>query len=238
MPRANKEAALEHESIRDIIKEELKKFKDEFQKELKKELKNELSDSLTNIIKTELQALRKQISAQDLEISSLKKRIETQRIEMASEKEEMMNEMTLRMQKRDYLIVSGLYEEQTGSVSERRTKDVEKIREVMKFLGNDSVTPENVMRIGKIEESRPRLVRFKCSSVEMRRHVLARSKELRRNDKFRNIYISPDMTHAQRESNRVLRNELKSRRDGGEDVRIVRNKIVTSEGNRGLSNFR
>ena len=66
---------------------------------------------------------------------------------------------------------------------------------------------------------------------ETKWEVLKASKALRNseNDIAKNIFINKDMTQKEREKNRILREELKSRRAQGQNVKIVKGKCVILE---------
>ena len=58
--------------------------------------------------------------------------------------------------------------------------------------------------------------------------LLRRAKELRNTSEHRGrVYVNPDQTKRQRELSKALRNELRARRDLGEDVVIRHGKIVS-----------
>ena len=57
--------------------------------------------------------------------------------------------------------------------------------------------------------------------------MLSRSSQLKSKPDWENVYVNPDMTLAERNANRLLRQELKERRNRGERNLIIRrNKIV------------
>ena len=145
------------------------------------------------------------------------------------ETEEILNEVEDRHAKRKFLIISGLPECKTGSPSERRFQDAETISELIADIGIDQFVPEKVARIGPLNQGKPRLLRFKCSDTSEKFSILRHAKNLRNNVKFPNIYINPDLTYIQRQRNKALREELKRRREAGENVRIRRGVVVESD---------
>lgn len=229
MPRGKNNASTEVNELREMMKKELSVFKHELQREFVEELKEDLSASLVNVLREEIQELKQQILQQEKEIVFLKKSLEDHQSRVFSNNEDIMIEMNSRIQKKDYLIMSGVPEAKEGSLEERRAWDEDLIQDIARTLGCSSLPTEDITRIGKIDRLKPRLLRMKCCSRESRMTLLRKAKELRKSDKFRGIFLSPDLTHIQRRNNRALRAELKERRERGERVKIAHNKIVSSD---------
>ena len=101
------------------------------------------------------------------------------------------------------------------------------IQGVASTVGVDDLEVTDVSRIGQAHESRPRLLRFKCNDRGSRMSLLRKAKELRNTSEHRGVYVNPDQTKRQRELSKALRNELRARRDLGEDVVIRHGKIVS-----------
>lgn len=131
-----------------------------------------------------------------------------------------------RIKKRKYLIVSGLSEPCHASLREREMDDSVAVKEIAHKLGITDFEPKEVHRIGKINQSRPRLLRFKAANLQIKSELLRNSKRLRLDAKFKNVFLDSDTTLIQRTRNRALREEIKSRREAGEDVVIYRGEIV------------
>ena len=140
--------------------------------------------------------------------------------------EEVVTEAMERQRRRKCLIVSGLPEHTQGSAVERRAHDIESLKSLAAEAGVDNLEPEEVVRIGRITSSRPRLLRFKCKTVNEKFTLLKKSMNLRHNSTFSRVFINPDMTRFQRETNKKLRKELRSRREAGEKVLIHRGRIT------------
>ena len=145
--------------------------------------------------------------------------------------EEVVRETMERQRRRKYLIISGLPEytgtcNQLESAVERRSHDIKGLKTLAAEVGIDDLEPEEVVRIGRINSSRPRLLRFKCGTADVKFDLLKKSKNLRHNPTFGRVFINPDMTRFQREVNKKLREELKSRREAGEKVIIHRGRVI------------
>ena len=63
--------------------------------------------------------------------------------------------------------------------------------------------------------------------IKKKKQILARAKSLREVDKWKNMYISPDLTIKEREEGKILRDKLRQLRSEGQDHYIIkRGKIV------------
>ena len=69
--------------------------------------------------------------------------------------------------------------------------------------------------------------------LQTKREVLRNAKKLRNSssDLLKKVYINPDLTVKQKEADKLLREEMWTRRGNGENVAIHRNKIITVEHN-------
>ena len=95
---------------------------------------------------------------------------------------------------------------------------------------------EEVIRIGRnTSRARPRLICVKCRSLDTKTNILRNAKKLHEQPTFRGVFVNPDRTKLQQRNDKLLRDELKRRKDLGEDVMILRNKIVNRHDN---TNFR
>ena len=91
---------------------------------------------------------------------------------------------------------------------------------------------DKMMRIGRLTEGRPRPLKILLKSIDSKKEILSRAKSLKDEEKFKRMFISPDLTRKQQALDKELRTQLKKFRDDGEtDVRIKSGKIVKN--NRG-----
>lgn len=140
--------------------------------------------------------------------------------------EDMIYEAEERFKRRKFLIISGAQERCDGSVEERKKHDEEYIAELCNQIGIKDFKPEETFRIGPIRDSKKRLLRFKCSNEKDKRTILQRSRNLRNFPKFEGVFINPDLTRNQRRKNAELRQELRMRRNAGENVAIRRGCVI------------
>ena len=100
-------------------------------------------------------------------------------------------------------------------------------------LGLEDVAVESTIRLGKREEEKTRLLRVTVESVKVKRSILQKAKKLRESEKWKSVFITPDLSPKERKRNKELRDELKRRTDEGEeDLVIRRGKIVKIQGSK------
>lgn len=149
----------------------------------------------------------------------------------------VMEEMEDRNHRRRNVIISGVLEQRSGDTDERRMADMERVEKLMQDL---SICVEDnairgITRIGKAGKSGHRLLKVTFRDQDIQRDVLRRAKQLRNMDMHRKTFINPDLTLLQRRERKNLNEELRRRRNSGEDVVIWKGKIVKKSQ---LQNFR
>ena len=149
---------------------------------------------------------------------------------------EVYDEVHQRVKRSKNVIISGVQEHLVGSVDERRVKDTAFVLQLLQAVkvecGEDDI---NVARLGKIQDNSYRLLRVTFPNDETATQALQAGKELRHHDEYKTIFINIDRTKTQQQQFSVLRRELKARREKGEDAVIFRNKVVSRESLRTLS---
>ena len=133
---------------------------------------------------------------------------------------EFIREMEERHRRQDFLIISGLPDDRAGSVEDRKQRDKALVSSLVQEIGHSEFVPVDMLRIGDLNTPSPRLLRVKCPSKETRTALLYDAKNLRFSQAFKKVFINPDLTRKQRESNKKLRAEVKRRREAGETVFI------------------
>ena len=137
-----------------------------------------------------------------------------------------INEIYDRQRRQNNVIISGVQEKAVGSLDERCEHDTQIVRSIFKFLDKaKEVDVRNAQRIGRLDLDRPRLLKVELSSFYDRNAILKNAKSLRRSS-WDSVFINPDYTEMERVQNRKLREELKRRRNSGEDVVLYRGRIV------------
>ena len=110
--------------------------------------------------------------------------------------EAVRREAEERYERRTCVVLSGIPEHLTESVSERSRKDKHIVGEIMKELEVGQMALEDISRVGPIRPTRPTILRCKRKKVEDKLFIL---KAARRNsERFKSIYINADRTFQQR----------------------------------------
>ena len=150
---------------------------------------------ILNIIKEETKSIQNIIQSlatriEDIEcslesalkrVNNVEKKIGKQQDAQEQNFEDLCYEAELRYHKRKSLIISGLPELKSGSLSERREADVEAMQNLTACLDLHDFNPKEMVRVGRIDATKPRLLRVKCRSIEEKSIVLQRSKKLKDN---------------------------------------------------------
>ncbi len=134
--------------------------------------------------------------------------------------EEVAEESYQRSLRAENIIISGICEPREGLLEERQQQDAMFCRELFRAL-DPSVEPKAVVRLGRTGNVKPRLIKVTCNSVKDKFSILRRSKELRSHPKFSKIFLSPDRTRRQQAEDKILREDLKRRREDGETELII-----------------
>ena len=93
----------------------------------------------------------------------------------------------------------------------------------------------SMYRIGKVEENKPRRLRIVVKSLDGKKEILSRAKDLKNVEKFKRMFISPDLTRKQQKVDKELRTELKKFREQGESTaKIKYGKIVKNVSGRDI----
>lgn len=138
----------------------------------------------------------------------------------------ILDEFEDRLRRKKSLIISGIPEQLEGPADQRSASDDKEVKNVVESLCEHHGGFSRIHRIGRFQSDKDRLLRVVFSNEEDAKAILYRAKQLRNTQSFRYIFINPDFTPFQRECNKRLREELKRRRDLGEDVIIRGGKTV------------
>jgi hypothetical protein len=132
-------------------------------------------------------------------------------------------EEDLEIERRKYnLIFHGVVEDETMS-------DADIIKHVVSHgLKLDHTRHiEEITRIGKTVNGKVRPIRVVLRSRESKREFLQRAKDLKDDDRFKKVYITPDLTRKQQEVDKNLRDNLKRiRADGEPAAKIQAGRVV------------
>jgi len=104
-------------------------------------------------------------------------------------------------------------------------QDIKFVEEVAGEVGVN-IAISKAIRLGEKTANRNRLLLVKVQDLESRHSLLKAARLLKSSQKYANIYISPDLSPTERARNRQLRQELKERREKGEEHLVIRGGAV------------
>lgn len=148
---------------------------------------------------------------------------------------DIFDEMELRQQRVNNIMVFGLPEKASGSLIDKEKFDKTSIEGLLAEAGVGRISPGNLRRVGKIVDGRSRPLKVELAGMADVQAVLRSGKTLRKSTRFKTVFVSKDFTKMQQIEMQHLRTELKKRKESGEDVVIYGNQIRTRDS---LQNFR
>ena len=211
----NDELRRENEKIMKMmgdIVEEMREMKGVIKRELKEELMVEMEKIRGNVVA----------------VAGMQEGNIQQQVSMVTDlKKEVLNTVKEEDEKRKRecnVVVHGLRKTESSD----RNKFETIMREVLEL---EDVRVEEINRLGKGEKernSKPVSVLVKFETPGQKWAVVSRAKKLRyAGEEYRRVMIVPDLTVRERMEDKKLREELRRRRDAGEnDIYISRGKIV------------
>lgn len=142
-----------------------------------------------------------------------------------------MEEKDEKVKRECNIILHNIQESVSDDTEERKRYDASSVDDVLDYL--EIAVPQEAMkpvRLGKknADSDKPRLLKVTLDSIETKKQVLSKAKTLKNSSRsdLQKVYVSPDLTPKEREANRKLREELKVRRDKGDDVMIRNGKVI------------
>ena len=142
--------------------------------------------------------------------------------------ENIQREKTEQEKRRRNLAVSNLPESEAASGEDRKKDDVELLSSIIKEELKLIVKIEHAFRVGKKTDERARILIVTLETEDCKWEILKAAKKLREseNEMAKNVFINKDLTRLEREKNKKLREEVKARRERGENVKIIRGRCT------------
>ena len=137
--------------------------------------------------------------------------------------EEEISELEEKESRKNNIIMVNLNESDKRVNEDRKKDDLNKVKDVLAKIAPESTELiSNPIRLGKFTDNKSRLLKINVGSVENKMHILKNANRLNKGIAIKNkIYINADLTIKERKQQKVLRDELKLRKDAGEiDLRI------------------
>lgn len=156
-----------------------------------------------------------------------------------------VDELKDRDNRRNNIVVYNMQEPNETMRSKRQSKDNDQVKDMLcngLCVDIQEGEIEQTTRLGirgKGPDAKPRVLLVHFNDPSLRDEVIQACSKLRKTEKWRSVYIAPDLSKDQRQERWNLREELKRRKEEGEENLIIRNgKIIPvkprpKSGNRG-----
>ena len=135
-----------------------------------------------------------------------------------------INEQRDRDKRKKNVLIFGLPESNANAAPiDRNTEDKEKVEKLFDDI-NSSTKPSFVKRLRSRNQDKPGPLLVVLSDQSERNPLLISAKKLRNLQQYKSVYISPDLTEAERLQDRELRkkrDELNSKRDSNAPFRYA-----------------
>lgn len=118
-----------------------------------------------------------------------------------------INELNEREKRKKNVIIYGVPESTKEILSEKKAEDEQQIKNVFEFIGKSEVKPVYSRRLRSKDMSKPGPILVELAESSLRNPILLAAKKLRSSDNHKSIYISPDLTEAERQLDYQLRQE-------------------------------
>ena len=209
---------------------------------LKQEIKHEINlvksklesfDSRITSIEASLSKFQHGYSEMMSEISNLKGEVKLFKSEAVQDCTEEVEARCLRL---NNIILFGVPEKEDGSVEERKDWDALRVGDILEEINVVDLEISDHRRLGKKHNNRARPLKVCVRDLEKKKEILRKSKNLRASNSMRDVYIKQDLTRAQQEQRKLLRQELAARKAAGDDDFVIYGNRVLSR--KDILNFR
>ena len=132
------------------------------------------------------------------------------------------------------LILHRIPESTSEDVLERKAHDTDQVKTIFQTYLKVDVQTDTVVRIGKKDPQKTRLLKVDVPSDKLKKQVLHNSSKLRdisNPNWIKKVFITPDLTPKQQEENKVLREKLAElNKSAPRSYHIKNGQIVRKEG--------
>ena len=131
--------------------------------------------------------------------------------------------------RKNNIMIFGMRESDSASASEQKEQDRRNVEMLSGELGVDDLHFESLIRLGKPSD-KPRPIKLTGIPMNQRSDLLRRAHHIPKLDEhfnFKRVFIKPDLTPKEQLVDRQLRQELRRRREAGDNVFIRDGQIVT-----------
>ena len=187
---------------------------------------SKVADQFTDQIKEMEAKLHKPLEQQLKSLERVSKQSNVMTMDTASK---VVDEYRDLERRKWNLIVFNVPESKSTESSQRNAEDRDFFKSIINDVGVDSVEIIDVVRLGASTPNKLRPLRVQFANLSHRRSVLVNAKKLwdSSSDVFKGIYINPDLSVRERQTQRKLRSELARRKENGEyNIFIRRGRIL------------
>jgi hypothetical protein len=118
-----------------------------------------------------------------------------------------INELQEREKRKKNVIIYGIPESTSATLTDKKADDELKIKEILRVIDKPDISPVYSRRLKSKDSNKPGPVLVELSDTSLRNPVLLAAKKLREVDEYKSVYISPDLTEAERQLDYKLRQE-------------------------------
>ena len=188
----------------------------------------DIEERVKNVIQSEKALYSDMVKRLDAKVSKMENR------ETSYPGEQVKSAMIDCMQqerRRKNVVIHGLPEPEGGLRTEDKAiVDQSNVEEILAKILDQKTQVIRTYRVGKAREAKPKLLVVELQEEREKWKVLKAAPRLRSlGNEFKFIYISPDLTPEEQRKARALRTELAERKAKGEDVMIVKGRIISRE---------
>ena len=193
-------------------------------------VRKKLETNLKKVVKDEVKMIKDEVSEAVTALGKERKEDRDKGGKMPSEVVKSVRECMEQEKRRKNIVVHNLEEpDQEQSTAEKNEKDKMAFQEMCKETMRLNTKVDRAFRIGRTSGGRPRLLIIVFEEEVTKWEVLRMARNLRNDEKYSNIYVTPDLTPEEQARDKALRAELKSCRLAGETVEIRRGRIVSKK---------
>lgn len=144
--------------------------------------------------------------------------------EKYQEREEKYREREEKERKKNNLVMYNLKESIAETAEERKKDDEQKCQHILAEAKTEQATVVNVIRMGKKQQGRTRPLLVKLENSNMKYDILKNAKNLKTTQQewIKKVSITRDMTVREREESKRLYEQLKQKRNNGEEGWYIR----------------
>ena len=144
----------------------------------------------------------------------------------------IIDEFTEREKRKNNIVLSNIPEPVGENREARSANDLQTVKSIIDEYKIQGVNILKTVRLGKYnpQSTRGRLVLAELADNSVKGRLLSTASRKRQTSQlWNNVYISPDLTPQQRLEGKQLRDELKRRRENGEQNLIIRNNKIMKD---------